>query len=279
MSNDLLAPQASEGLSNLKAAIAAQDELNRFISSQMKDGRDYGVIPGTKKKSLYQVGAEKLLNFRGFGCRHEPGPGTIIDWKGKFWNYEYKAVIYRLKDGVVVSELYGSANSQEDSFAFHWVTEKRIPRGLNIEELEWKEIDGDRGSFKLYRIDNPNPANIVNSLQKRGQKRAMIGATKLATRSSDNFTANEDDEPEEKEVNRGQGASSSAQTSGDSSVITDPQRKRLWAIAKGAGKDESALKDWVKENYPYTVDEEGACSLSKILKKDYEAICKWAEGK
>jgi hypothetical protein len=55
-------------------------------------------------------------------------------------------------------------------------------------------------------------------------------------------------------------------------VISEAQRKRLYAIYKGAGKTDDDVKLHLKEKYNVE-------SSKEILKKDYEAICKWAETK
>jgi hypothetical protein len=52
--------------------------------------------------------------------------------------------------------------------------------------------------------------------------------------------------------------------------ISEAQRKRLFAIYKGAGKTDDDVKIYLHENFK--VD-----STKDILKKDYETICKWAE--
>jgi len=52
------------------------------------------------------------------------------------------------------------------------------------------EIDIDQ---TLYRIPNPDIADIVNTLQKMGQKRAMVSAVLVATNCSDAFTPDLED--------------------------------------------------------------------------------------
>jgi hypothetical protein len=55
-------------------------------------------------------------------------------------------------------------------------------------------------------------------------------------------------------------------------VISEAQRKRLFAIYRGAGKNDEQMKVYLYGMYH--ID-----STKDILKKDYEAICKWAETK
>ena len=69
-----IVPMVLNGATSLEDAIKQQTLLNNFVASQMHLGTDYGVIPGTKRKSLYKPGAEKLLFFNGLGIRLEVGP-------------------------------------------------------------------------------------------------------------------------------------------------------------------------------------------------------------
>lgn len=52
--------------------------------------------------------------------------------------------------------------------------------------------------------------------------------------------------------------------------ITDPQRQRLFVIVRKAGRSKEEIKDWLRAAY-------GLDSSSKILRKDYDAICKAVE--
>ena len=55
-------------------------------------------------------------------------------------------------------------------------------------------------------------------------------------------------------------------------VISDAQRKRLFAIYKGAGKTDDEVKVYLKDKYKIE-------SSKDILKKDYDEICQWAEAR
>jgi hypothetical protein len=60
------------------------------------------------------------------------------------------------------------------------------------------------------------------------------------------------------------------QASGDK--ISDPQRKRFYAICKGAGKSDDEIQAKLKE-------EIGSERSADIPRSKYEALCLWAEGK
>lgn len=55
-------------------------------------------------------------------------------------------------------------------------------------------------------------------------------------------------------------------------TISESQAKRFFAIAKGAGKSNDEINDYCGVKL-------GITRSSQMLKKDYEAACKWAEGK
>jgi hypothetical protein len=58
----------------------------------------------------------------------------------------------------------------------------------------------------------------------------------------------------------------------DAKVITDAQRKRLWAIFKNSGRNEEAFKAWLNTRFGYT-------STGQITRDTYDAICTAVEAK
>ena len=57
---------------------------------------------------------------------------------------------------------------------------------------------------------------------------------------------------------------------GNTDLISEPQRKRLFAICKSSGLPEATLKEYLQKNY--SID-----STTKIKRADYQAICDFAE--
>jgi hypothetical protein len=64
--------------------------------------------------------------------------------------------------------------------------EKPTRRGMSV---AW-EIDDDTA---LYRVPNPDVADVVNTIQKMAQKRALVAATLIATSASEFFTQDVED--------------------------------------------------------------------------------------
>ena len=152
--------------------------IKSFIKNQLKEGieNDYAVIPSTKKKSLLKAGAEKLLNLFQLGVQVQK-TDQIFDRDGNFALFIYKAKVYRKSTQEIIAECEGSANSQEKKYK-----ERRVWRG-NQQHLEETPV-----------------TDILNTLMKMAQKRAIVGATIIATGASDFFTQDLDDDIEREQL-------------------------------------------------------------------------------
>lgn len=110
----------------------------RFVREIMKEGKDYGTIPGTEKPTLYKPGAEKLTCLFGLSTRIVTEE-RIEDWNGRehngepfFW-YLYRLGLYR--GDRLVAEAEGSANSRENRYRWRWVREDEVPPHLDKKTL------------------------------------------------------------------------------------------------------------------------------------------------
>lgn len=137
--------------------------LRAFIQNMMKEGIDYGKIPNTNKSCLFKSGAEKLCDLFEFTKQVEI-LNQIEDFDTGLFHYEVKVILCGKMTGLVEAEGVGSCNSRE----------------------------------KKYR--NQDAASAANTILKMAKKRALIDATLTATRSSDIFTQDMEDEPQMKEI-------------------------------------------------------------------------------
>lgn len=137
-------------------------DLALFVKNQLKEakpltygglsGGDYGIIPGTNKKSLLKPGAEKLLKLFGFSAKT-----TLIkeieNFDQNFVFYKYRCEIIHIKSGAYVADAIRSCNNRE---------KKHMKKNV-------------------YDV-----ANTVDSI---AQKRALIAATVQATMATEIFDA------------------------------------------------------------------------------------------
>lgn len=208
-------------------AVRRLQELQAFVHEAMKEGEDYGTIPGTQKPTLYQPGAQKLAEIYGFAAHFEPVE-VQKDWERGFFYFEYCCVLSSRRSGDRVGEGMGSANSNESKYRWRWVEESMVPEGFDKSKLmkqhraKWvfrSEIPEGIDPAKLpkqektsktgkpytvwnvggvaYRIPNPDVADVVNTLQKMACKRAYVMAVISVTRSSGIFTQDLEDLPRE----------------------------------------------------------------------------------
>jgi len=111
-------------------AIQRRDAVVGFTKSIMREGKDFGTIPGVDRPSLLKPGAEKLCSFFGLAPQFEVVEKIEI-WEGDellfyFW---YKCKLFR--NGILIAEGDGSCNSRESKYRYRWVAEDQIPKHLN----------------------------------------------------------------------------------------------------------------------------------------------------
>lgn len=175
-----LVPVTQQAVKDLKTQ---RDLLRKFVQSQLKEADfteasknlasygegDFGIIPGTKKRCLLKPGAEKLLRLFNLGVRFKL-VDKELDKVNNIAIYTYKAEVYVMKSGLVIAECDATANSQEVKYK---------------ERTEWRK--NDKGVRESTKVETPI-FDVINTLQKMAQKRALIGAVLLATGASEFFT-------------------------------------------------------------------------------------------
>ncbi|MBI3543553.1 MAG: hypothetical protein HY075_09800 [Deltaproteobacteria bacterium] len=183
--------------------------LQEFVSKVMIRGEHYGIIPGTSKPTLLKAGAEFLREAYGFEVRSQCverkfTPAEQTEQKKDYIEFTYRVEL--LQDGRTVGICEGSCNNYERRY-------------LNL-----------------------SPFAVLNTIQKMAQKRAYVGAVISATRSSNIFTQDLEDQPElavksaapgssdEHATPAGQGASGGG--SGGLRMATPGQARLVWARLK-----------------------------------------------
>lgn len=135
-------------LLTVEQAVARKGQINQFIGQVLKDGDDYGEIPGAnKKKVLLKPGAEKLCSI--FGLAPTYHKETVIeDWTGEehegepLFYYEYRCQLSR--GGRFMGEAIGSCNSWESKYRYRWVAEENLPGSIGADGLHLLPKRGGR---------------------------------------------------------------------------------------------------------------------------------------
>ena len=201
---------------SVEQAVERFNTVVEFVRTVMREGIDYGRIPGTDKPTLLKPGAEKLCTLFGLACRFDL-VRSVEDWDGSqhegemFFYYLYRCQLWR--GDSILSEGDGSCNSFEQKYRYR-EAQRRCPScGLAAiikgkEEygggwlcfkkkggcgMKFADDDAEITSQPVGRVPNENIADQVNTIQKMAQKRALIAATLLAVNGSEFFTQDGED--------------------------------------------------------------------------------------
>ena len=181
------------GSRSLTAAdVRAQVNLMQDVMKEvMQDGTHYGTIPGTKSKSLFKAGAEKLMaTFRLAG-------DPQVEDLSRDGEIHYRVkVVLTTAGGLIVGAGIGECSSQEDKYAWRGA--------ICDEEFELTPENRRRVKFSSYQGKvtkkkqvRTNPADVGNTILKMAKKRGQVDAVITATAASDLFTQDIEDLPDE----------------------------------------------------------------------------------
>lgn len=184
--------------------------LQEFVAKVMVRGEHYGVIPGTSKPTLLKAGAEFLREAYGFEVRNQCVDKKFIaaheehgELKKDYIEFTYRVEL--LRNGVTVGVCEGSCNNYE------------------------------------RRYQQLSPFAVLNTIQKMAQKRAYVGAVISATRSSNIFTQDLEDEPELAAA----ATTTAAAASSAPKMATPAQARLVWARLK----NELRLNDFAAREF------------------------------
>ncbi len=185
------------------------DKLREVMRSVMKEGSDFGSIPGTgSKPTLLKPGGEKLAMMFRFcpeyheemtllpeghreyqvKCRliHVPSQAFVGEASAVCSTMESK---YRYRGGAILCPTCGKSAiiKGKAEYGGGWLCFKR-KGGCGAKFPEMQFNDG-----MLTKIENPDIADSYNTVKQIAQKRAFISAVKTATATSELFTQDVED--------------------------------------------------------------------------------------
>lgn len=266
-------------ITEIKAHI---NTIQHVLRDVMKKDVHYGIIPGCKKPSLYQPGAELILSTFKLGV----DPVTEDLSTPDEIRYRVRVRGFSIVTGQTVGVGVGECSSNEEKYKWRKPTcdEEYEATPEDRRRVVWKSSYGKATAYKQVRT---NPADIANTVLKMAMKRGLVGMTRTATAASDVFEMGledippevregwiEDRPPDRPTINQPReiaGAGDSPpDRDPDAPKISDAQRKRFYAIAKKTGFSDQEIKD---KCLSY-----GFEHSAEITKDVYDELCNWAEG-
>jgi hypothetical protein len=152
-------------------AINMRNALTRLFEAMLVKGIDYDRIPGTDRPTLLKPGAEMICKIFKLGQGKADVLGKNEDWEAGIFSYTIGMPLIHLDSGAQVAYGIGAANSKEKRYRYRNLT-----------------VDG-----KKMQIENPDPADLQNTLIKMANKRAFVDAILKATGASRMFTQDSED--------------------------------------------------------------------------------------
>lgn len=223
MSNELVTiqeagnPYAIMPVMDIQIAAARRQAVVEYTRRMMVVGVDFGKIPGAgDKPTLLKPGAEKLASLFGLSPHFEI-IDREMDWTGEahggepFFFMRYRCTLSR--GDLVVGQGVGSCNSWEKKYRYRQ-GERRCPECGQATIIKGKadygggwlcfkkkggcgykfpDGDGRIESQEVGQVKNSDPADVVNTIDKMAQKRALVAAVLIAVNASEMFTQDIED--------------------------------------------------------------------------------------
>lgn len=175
-------------------AVVAQVRLiQEVMKAVMKVDEHFGVIPGTKKPTLYKPGAEKLLvTFR--IAAESPNVEDLSTPDSVRYRVTRKG--QSIISGVFVGAGVGECSSDEEKYKWRRPVcdEEYDETPVDRRREVWKRVSGSNTKIKQVRT---NPADVANTVLKMADKRAYVALALQTTAASDCFSQDLEDLPEE----------------------------------------------------------------------------------
>jgi len=240
------------------------EEIKAFqslVQSQLEEGKDYGVIPGTKKPTLLKPGAEKIVKLLMLDDEYEILK-EIEDFDRPLFHYVVKCKLISLETSQTISEGLGSCNSMENKYRYRSLWENQLsPAQIEMVkkgELVLKSVKGKGGKwYKKAVVLNEDIYTIANTILKMAKKRAIVDAALSVGRLSNLFTQDMEDIRD----------STVAETQGKSEIIYKAEvlKDAPKKTEKTAPKKKTADKDKdISELVPEEPEEESKKAYKNI---------------
>ena len=181
--------------------------IDTIFRKIMKRDVHYGVIPGmsSDKPSLFKAGAEKIAAVFNLGSKLSIEKTLLPDGHRE---YQVTAHIIHYPTGSLIGDGVGVCSTMEAKYRYRnvadfEVTGEVIPRDYKEQKSAYrkkgfgaKKVDGEWQWVRYgdsERSENPDVADVYNTVIKMAKKRALVDAILTATGASDIFTQDVED--------------------------------------------------------------------------------------
>jgi hypothetical protein len=171
-------------IDNISTTMNKIAQMQAVVQKTLKEGHDFGEVPGTSKPTLLKPGGEKICMLFGLNPEYE-FLQTTEDYDKEFFSYNIRCTLFR--NGQPVAQGVGSCNSKEKKYRF--INVDTIPENY----MGASETFKDKYGRTKYKINNPDICSLVNTILKMAKKRAFIDAVLQVASLSEVFTQDLED--------------------------------------------------------------------------------------
>jgi hypothetical protein len=209
--NEMVHESGSMTQNTVESRIAVMQQNIQTVKSMMasilKDGEHYGKIPGTDRPALLKPGAEKLLFVFRLGARYQT---VVMELGNGHREYRTDCTIFDLGNQKELGTASGSCSTMESKYRYRNVADFELT-GLPIpQDSKERKAEYRKQGFGMKKVDsvwewvrfkdsarteNPDIADVYNTVLKMSQKRALIATTLNVLAVSDMFTQDIDEDP------------------------------------------------------------------------------------
>src|ERR1041384_3976474 len=246
--------------------LEARKEREAIVKQVLVENADFGVIPGSDKPVLLKAGAEKIADALELYADYEE-LNAIQDFDKPLFFYRYRCRLRQRGSDIIISTGIGSCNSESAKYKYRQA-ERTCPACGKATIIKGREEygggwlcfarkggcggkygDGDERitGQEVGQIQNPDIAELINTVDKMAQKRALVAAA-LNLGFSQHFTQDLEDAPTP------QYARADAPKTTDEALRAE-LLKQAEKLAKLAGYSEAKIKTALTRLGKKTVDE------------------------
>lgn len=223
--------------------------VQEVMQAVMKKDTHYGVIPGTKKPSLYKPGAEVLAaTFRiavSYRVEDLSAAGEV--------RYRIAAVGTHQTSGIVLGEGMGECSSGEEKYRWRRaICEEEFDlMAENRRRIKFGKYQGKVEKTKQVRTE---PADQANTILKMACKRAQVAMILNVTAASDIFNQDIEDLPEElREPEEAAPARPALSPYSDAQLTANQES---WRALIAGGRTPADIVTTIKSRYTLTPEQE-----------------------
>lgn len=171
-------------IDNIATTMNKIAQMQLVVKQTLKNGQDFGEVPGTNKPTLLKPGGEKICMLFGLNPEYEFLQVTE-DYEKEFFSYNIKCTLY--KNGQAVAQGVGSCNSKEKKYRY--INVDVVPENY----IGYQEQFTDKYGRIKFKINNIDVCSLVNTILKMAKKRAFIDAVLQVASLSEVFTQDLED--------------------------------------------------------------------------------------